>query len=298
MKRILLQTAAFLALTLVVTVLTFPYDMYGKRVGELIKENGRSLGLILELETPRIKAPWGADLSNVWIGTSAFGPPLQVLFFKTALLRLQLAQLFLLRLGLAVDIEENMGPIQMQAGYSLLSGRISARADGQKLEMDRHPLFRLLSLSGELSLSLDIGIKGADGALVLDDSSAGLALKRGYYPGGDKVYGIVELPQISDIEVEISALGNGKNIRTKKLEAVSSLGAITGSCNASLLADLRPELVRCRAEISLSAEGRDRFAAYLALASGDSEAQNVRTWNANISLHPGSPPEITVSPAE
>lgn len=307
MKKILIQSAIFLGLLLLVTLLNLPYDQYAEDLVQSVQRQLRTGGVAVEVEKTDVSFPGEFTLGNVSLLLPTRPLPVP-LFIDQIIVSPRILRIFLLQGAVDGNIQAYEGQITASLIYRLLSGNKDLTVRGQTLQLSGHPLFKALGVSGVLNLNAESQIsqeKVPPGAandlrqavLLGGASSAHISLEHGEYQGGHKLQGLIELPAAKEISLTVTVEQKKKRIVLNQLELFSSLGSATGSGSIVVTQTGKLQRANLRFSLQLTAEGNTAFGGYLALAARMSPESPPRNWEIQIAKRERYPePQIIVTP--
>jgi type II secretion system protein N len=277
MKRILRQSAVFLALLLLLTIVRFPYDDYAKDAFSRIKQRAGQQGVRLEASRTEFSFPTTLGLENLGVLLATRPLPIPI-FAESAIIKLRLLPLLAFHGGFAGAFKIYGGTLNLDANYGLLSREAKLYAEGEKVDLSLHPLLNANGIGGLLALKLTTTVSPA--AIVdngqslptslgyfIDFAELEMSVERGRYDGGHQVGGLIKLPKASEISINLLADKNKDKVLLKKVQAFSSLGELSGKGDLRVSDALKITRANCDFAVKLTPEGAKELGPYLALAA-------------------------------
>lgn len=122
-------------------------------------------------------------------------------------------------------------------------------------------------------------------------------ISNGHYPGGYKVMGLVEVPEISDLTLQLKGSINGNSLTIPELGLQSSLGTAAASATLSLSTARKIESMAAQVRLKLSAVGAQKFSALLQLAANGKGRPDTSGWLVDVTQSKNQKfPSFSVTP--
>jgi hypothetical protein len=268
MKRIIRQASTFLALLLIVTLVRLPYGSYRDRLLPRLRHAAKNASIV-SLDAEDISVSFPAELAVKKLGllfaAGMFPVPVLVdsAVFHPALLPL---------LGLTADIAGKVqlynGVIDLSARRGFFSSGGSFELHGRGIELEQHPVLQSLAARGTLSVDAK-GSAQADPQVLTDIDSLDLKvnLNHGELSSGLRLFGVVQIPPIKEIEGTLDAQLRKTRAVLSDLNLSCSLGTLKGSGAGNIDRFGLLSGGNASFSISLTAEGQSTIGQYLALAA-------------------------------
>lgn len=205
-------------------------------------------------------------------------------FAQKGQLDISLLRLLLIKGVGFFNIDAYSGSINGQYWRSLLGNADYLDIQIKDLSLGQHPLLDALQVEGSWGLSSSLELfPDNQNLLKIGSGQLKTEIKEGSFGGGVKLYGLVELPAVSNLNLNLEARKTATSIWLESFSLVSSLGEASGRGKLSVDKSGLPINISLTAKINLSEYGTKKLSPYLALASGSMELSSNRNWEVSIS---------------
>jgi type II secretion system protein N len=298
MNRAGRQFLCFLVLLLIYSVLRFPYSKYGNKMLAELQRSARNEGIMLDVPDVSVEFPGVLIARNISlvIPLEQIRVPIFVDSFK---LSPSILSLFMLRLSFAGDLQIYGGLLELEMEKSIFGDEIAFSLVGSKVNIASHQILRRLGFTGLLNLEVKgVAKQITDKSIYeLGDLSLEVAVVDGKYTGKYRVAGMVEIPNIQDIQLTAKSRARNNSIKLESLEMFSSLGVVKTQGAGMLSKSFLLEKGNADIDIRLTPEGQKAFGGYLALAAGVSLDTKSEHWSVKASKDIGKrQPNVLVRP--
>jgi hypothetical protein len=277
MNRVFKQLAIFIALLSASIILTYPY---GEIIKDKINKNATSDSYKIHIDSVQANLLGRGSISSALL--TAYSEGLQIPFLvNTGSFNLSWLSL----LSLSPTVEANgfayNGTVSTLFKKNLFSDIVGYKIELRNLDLAKHPLFSSLGFRGQLSLTGQLELT-KDNKLFGDSSFLNLNIDNGYYSGGHTIFGIIKLPNVDEIKLELKLAGKPAQIEIQNSSLSCSLGRATLDARIAYYALPLKINYQANSKISLEPEGARLFGGYLGLLAGDVNIKSNR-WTVEFS---------------
>ena len=199
--------------------------------------------------------------------------------------RIELPQLFLLRLESRINAMLYQGYLKFKTSSSYFSKKSTANLNIEKLELSSHPGLYLFNVGGQISVDAQSSFKNESKQLKdIDSLSIALNLENGSYSGGHMIHGIFKTPEIRDANAQINLVKYDDEIVVENSKFKSSLA--NGKISGKFTVNEDTQLLNgdFKLNIKFSENGHESLGQFAALAANmDIETVN-RSWEIDYKL--------------
>lgn len=261
------QIALFLGLSLIVTLIRFPYGSFVHDIFRDIKTEIQSQGVVLNAKKVQPRFPLAVGFEELSLLFNLAGLPFP-LFFDKAVVSLEILPLLLLRTSVVSESEFYSGRASARYTSSFVSSENTLRLLLKHIQLESHPLLRGLGISGRLSLDLSAETEDAttqSQELLQGQARIKLSLDAGSYKGGHTIRGLLKLPRADDVRANIEVKKSSRLLSIDKAQVFSTLGnaSLAGVCK--LGETTRQSAMDLSLEVHLTQAGIASLGGYLAL---------------------------------
>ena len=287
MKRYFGQFTVFLLLVLLVYVVRFPYSEYAERqLRTSVQDISRSQGISVDFDDLELGLPLSSTLKNLTASIPSELGSIPIVVDQLQI-RPKLLPLALLRGEFLGELLLYRGEAKVELSAPFFDNKQELSANAKKISLGTHSNLAKLGISGFLDFKVDAKTKTADSSppsipiaknLELISSTINIKLDDARYGGGYKVAGLVEIPVVSDISLDVGLEQLGKRIAIKDFAFYSSLGSLKGVGKLSISQEMLLKRLTLEGTIALTKNGADKFGGFLALQAGQGLNTKVRNW--------------------
>lgn len=285
----------FAALLVGFTGVKFAYPALTEYSEQAIQDGLKGQPLDLELENYKVSPPLVATADKVLAILKA-GPLSIPIECGDSKVRAALGLFSGLKSSVSVESSCYEGQVRSESSKSILGEDFDSSFDIEGLKLSAHPLINFLKLAGEIDLKFESAgkVKGEELSSI-DRASLDLKAREGSYSGDFKIAGLVNIPLIYDVDLDLDMLLEEESFSSEELRLSSSLGNAKGFLNGSFekpLPEADLKSIEGRFEIELNDDGVKELSPYLALASGRTSDSKARKWLVTIAKakdKPGQP---------
>ena len=182
MNRILKQFLIFLSLLLALIVIKFPRDSIADYFAEVLKKQSNEHGAKLEIAKSKYSFPLELTFENINLLLPSKPLPLPITVEK---IKSEISIFSLFALNLNINSTSNLyqGTLRTNFKQSILSSNTELYAEGEKINLELHPILKTFSLKGFDDLSIFLQAKGNETSFKVSkiqfSSTAGKAKGKG-----------------------------------------------------------------------------------------------------------------------
>lgn len=280
MKKIGKELLLFFILLLLLIIIRFPLAELVQSQLDSQKQALKSQGIIIENGKIEDSFPAGVKISRLGV-LAAYKPAPIPLVLQNLVVKVNLARLFLLGLGIQGSGEAYSGKLNGILKKQFYSDKITALLNGKEIDLGEHPLLQLAGIQGICTFALDARLAGVreNNRDNIEHAELRVNLEKGAFAGGYKAYGLFALPKIEDLNIEAKAEKIGRKIELKELHSQSSLGSAEANGAVELSAGSKPlAKINLTIKLNLTAYGVASFGDLLALQANMTPGTSRRDW--------------------
>lgn len=306
MKRIVRQSAAFVVLLALLTIVRFPYSEYIEEKILIVQQKLRPQGVTLQ--TGKVKSSFPFKLSIDTLGVLFLTKPFPIpLLADHAVLELRTLPLLMLRAALAVNLSMYSGKVSGDLTKGLFSKIANLELHGSKLQIGKYPLASALTADGILDFDVSAQMKLPQAeknlsarslAQLISTGTAELKIEEGLVAGGQKIYGLFTLPRIEGITGQAKARKSRERLQVERAKFYSSLGTAEGTGNVYFDPEGQIDQASINGTIALTTPGVTAIGSYLALAAGTSTEKPGRNWSVQLEKKSGKKVELKLKSSD
>lgn len=294
MKPFTRKLAVLLILVLVVAVIKLPFDRFYRMVFSHIQSAAQDQGIGVLAEQISFKFPVTLHTTGLSIYTRIGETPIPF-YFNTFDASLKLLPIALFRRVLAGSGTAYDGSLELLVAGSLFGDPDEVTLTISNFDISQHPAARIYSLAGSLSAELKTHFQKSLTGMP-KDTAASISLSNGSFPSGVKLFGLIEIPAVKEINIASKFNQQLEKIMIQGLRVSCSLGTAQAKGSLQLTKDGEISTAALDAVLELSQEGQTSVGQWLALQAGQSIEAPAANWSIEARKNSGQDWQVVVLP--